>query len=215
MLTTFGTAVSVAREAPTTSTSSRQPASRGKTRPPVYIPPPRGQAAVRVGAATRGVRDDLAHLQALAPDHVGLTVSAQPVLVWQLSERSDVRVDVTVIDGRSPAPLLEYSLNPPVRAGYLDIDLAEHGVTLVVVSSYLWYVALVPNPLRRSHDVIAGGAVRRVEQEVDQTDDPASDYAEQGIWYDAVMALRGETAGGGNPRLEALAAQVGLSAEIR
>jgi len=177
---------------------------------PVYIPPSRGAALARVGAATRGNRTDLSSLQALAPDHVGLTTRAQPRLYWYLGEASATRLDVTLIDDASAEPLVELVLQPPVQAGLHVLDCAEHGVTLEPGVTYQWFVAFVPEPDRRSHDVISSGAIRRVSRpELANAD--AAGLAREGLWYDAVMALqtsaddRQAMAG-----LRGLAGQVGL-----
>lgn len=178
----------------------------------LYIPPDRGAALARVGAATRGPRPDLGSLQALAPDHVGLTTSPQPRLFWYLGETSATRVDVTLIDDVSAQPLVELVFEPPVAAGFHVLDCEAHAVTLAAGKTYQWFVAYVPDPARRSRDVIASGAVMRVSRP--DRGDPADAVAlaRQGLWYDAVMAAR-EAGDGARSlaALQSLAEQVGLN----
>lgn len=164
---------------------------------PIYIPPSRGAARARVGAGTRGPRRDLARLDVLAPDHAGLTLRAQPVLLWHLASDSSTRVDLVLIDEESVPPLLELSLDPPISRGLHRLEIAQHDIELVPGITYQWFAALVPDPARRSHDVIASGSIRRSERSADLDRELASSPREQrpallargGIWYDAIAEL--------------------------
>lgn len=183
-------------------------AEPGPDQLPVYIPPSRGAALARVGAATRGNRTDLGSLQALAPDHVGLTTRAQPRLYWYLAEPSATRLDVTLIDDASAEPLVEVVLQPPVTAGLHVLDCAQHGVTLEPGVTYQWFVAFVPDPERRSHDVISSGAIRRVHRPQLATAN-AVRLAREGLWYDAVFRLQASA-----DEREAMAALRGLASQV-
>ena len=55
---------------------------------PVYHPPQRGAPAGRVAGGSRSAEDDLPLLSALAPNHTGLSVHAQPTLYWYLTQFS-------------------------------------------------------------------------------------------------------------------------------
>jgi hypothetical protein len=58
-------------------------------------------------------------------------------------------------------------------------------------------VAVVPDPGRRSRDILAGGAIQRVNPAGDMVaklgqarrEELPSIYAEAGLWYDALMAM--------------------------
>jgi len=183
-------------------------AESGPDELPVYIPPSRGAALARVGAATRGSRTDLGDLQALAPDHVGMTTRAQPRLYWYLGEPSATRLDVTLIDDASAEPLVEVMLQPPVAAGLHVLDCAQHGVTLEPGVTYQWFVAFVPEPGRRSHDVISSGAIRRVDRPKLAAAN-AVRLAHEGLWYDAVMEVQGSA-----DERQAMAALRGLTRQV-
>jgi hypothetical protein len=188
---------------------------------PVYVPPARGAAEVRVGAATRGERRDLPGLVALAPDHVALTAEAQPTLCWFLSAETDTRIDIALIDDRSVEPLLEFTVRAGVEPGIHTLRLADHGIRLEKGQVYQWFVALVPDPERRSNDVIASGAIERVDLDPELARAlaaaPAQDawraFASHGIWYDGFAALSERIrADPGNRALRSL--RVGLLEEV-
>jgi hypothetical protein len=122
----------------------------------------------------------------MAPDHIGRTTQAQPTIYWYLSASSHVRVDVTLIDDRNIVPIIELQLSPPVASGFHVLDLKAHGLVLEEGRVYEVYAALVPNPDRRSHDVIASGAIERIEPiKISRTAEPVDHLAGRGVWYDA------------------------------
>jgi len=142
-------------------------------------------------------------ITALAPqDHVGLTVHAQPVLYWYLSAPTRCRIDVTLSAENAVKPLLDISLPAPLSRGIQPIRLADYGVRLEPDVTYTWFVSLVPDPVHRSKDIIASGVIRRVlmqpgmqvadRQVADRQVDgatTASQYAQAGLWYDAIDVL--------------------------
>lgn len=190
---------------------------------PVYKPPLRGAPGGRVGGGTRGVAREVFVLSALAPNHTGLTVSDQPSLYWYISSVAPFPVELTVVDSQADKPLLETRIAAPTRPGVQRIRLADYGIRLAPGAVYRWFVAVVPDPARRSRDILAGGTIERVELQEElkgkitraaKTEIPFV-YAEAGIWYDAMGAISEliETAPQ-DPALRkqraALMAQVGL-----
>jgi hypothetical protein len=164
---------------------------------PEYKPPLRGAPGGRVGGGTRGTGREAFILSVLAPNHTGLTISAQPVLYWFISSTSSLPVELTVVDPQRSEPLLELQIKPPIAQGVHRVRLADHGVRLEPGVTYQWYVAVVPDAGRRSKDILAGGSIERVAAPDDLTarlaqtlkvDQPAV-YAGASLWYDAVAAL--------------------------
>jgi hypothetical protein len=162
---------------------------------PTYTPPQRGAPQRRVGGSTRGAEDALPSVMVLAPDHVGLTVSEQPSLYWYVSKPTSVRVEVTLIDDKGESPLIEFALTDVKGPAVHRVDLARHNVRLKPGVEYQWSIAVVPDPKERSSDVMAGGALRRVEMPAAVAARRASAadkaelarlYAAEGIWYDAI-----------------------------
>jgi hypothetical protein len=167
---------------------------------PVWLPRREGNRAARVGGATRGATQDVT-LHALVPlhDDAALTLSAQPTLYWHLSESTSYSVNFTLIDPTAIDPLVDVTLiSGPFEAGVHAVDLSAHGATLAPGKQYHWFVAVVPDPERRSADIIARGAVERIEadsalqSELDAAEagERANALAKGGIWYDALQALQ-------------------------
>jgi hypothetical protein len=170
----------------------------GAARLPVFVPPKRGAPKTRVGGATRGTKSPgTPSLQALVPEDGGLTVDAQPVLYWYLSEATGGRIDLTIIDEASVAPLLETTIEGPLAPGLHPIRLADYQISLAPGINYAWFVSLVPDANKRSNDVIAGGGIERVapsdplreELAAAQASSRGLVLAEAGIWYDALDAI--------------------------
>jgi hypothetical protein len=164
---------------------------------PIYKPPLRGAPGGRVGGGTRGSGRDIFVLSVLAPDHTGLTTKAQPSLFWFISSSTSLPVEVTIVDPNATQPLLEMRIASPVQNGVHRLRLADHGVKLATGVAYQWSIAVIPDSARRSRDILASGAIERVEvaAELEQKlaggrgEDLVSQYAQAGIWYDALEAV--------------------------
>jgi hypothetical protein len=164
---------------------------------PVYKPPLRGAPGGRVGGGTRGTGREVFVLSVLAPDHSGMTVSGQPALYWYISAPTSLPVELTVMDPEATQPLLEVKIPTPIEPGIHRLRLADHGVRLASGVAYRWYVAVVPDAGRRSRDILAGGAIQRIDPSSElvarlgqaRRDELPSVYAEAGLWYDALAAM--------------------------
>jgi hypothetical protein len=165
---------------------------------PVYKPPMRGAPGGRVGGGTRGVAGrDVFVLTVMAPDHKALTVSEQPSLYWFISAETSLPIEFSIVDPNATEPLLETRLPSPARRGLHRIRLADHPVKLEPGVAYRWSVTVVPDPNRRSRDILASGTIERVEPsqalaaraQSARKDDLPFIYAEEGIWYDALAVL--------------------------
>jgi hypothetical protein len=184
------------------TSSDLQPTAQEKKLPsgsdmPVYKPPFRGAPAGRVGGGTRGIEDEDANIVVLAPDHTGLTANRQPSLYWFLSANTAFPVEFTLIEQKAVKPLVEERLAPPKRPGIHSIRLADYGITLEEDRVYQWFVTLIPDPERRSKDLLSGGFIQRVEpsrelrEKLDRgkRKEAVHLYAEAGLWYDAFMTV--------------------------
>jgi hypothetical protein len=165
---------------------------------PIYVPPDLGAPSARVGGGTRGGPGEaLPTLEVLAPDHVAVTCEKQPTLYWFLSADTSHPLEFSIRREDAMEPLKEVQLPGPHRQGVHALDLAAQGVALDPDADYRWFVSLVPDPERRSNDVLASGMIRRREPTSQlsarlQAAGPARAtfvYAEGGIWYDALASV--------------------------
>jgi hypothetical protein len=159
--------------------------------------PPRGidplLARWRVPGVVRSTTGPNVKIQALAPDHTGLTAEASPTLYWVLSTGTALRVELVVTDDGSEEPLFDQSLDG-AEAGVHALHLADHAIVLSPGTTYRWYATVVPDPNDRSNEVVSGGAIERVEldpalvERIAETDPGrrAHVLAEGGLFYDAL-----------------------------
>lgn len=183
-------------EASDTQTHSLALYAQSTPPPPVYRPPLRGAPTGRLGGGTRGDDTDIPHLIALAPDHIGLTISVSPILYWYLSQPSPYPIEFSIIDPQAIDPLAEISL-PSDGFGIQALSLADLQIELLPDTRYEWFVALIPDPQQRSRDIVSGGQIERLlpSDELRDRLAGASDQdrlhilAEFGIWYDALRVI--------------------------
>jgi hypothetical protein len=150
-----------------------------------------------VGGGSRGIQREVFVLSVLAPDHSGLTISEQPSLYWFISGPTSLPVELTVMDPEGVQPILETRLPVPIQAGVHRVRLADHNIRLKPGAAYRWFVTVVPDSDRRSKDILAGGAIERVDVPNDlkaklataNKSELFSLYADAGMWYDAVGAI--------------------------
>jgi hypothetical protein len=167
------------------------------TKTPLYQPP-RGlgapSAGRRVGGGTRGTNKSVPILSVLAPGHTGLTVREQPDLYWFASDAVSNPVELTLTLEKGDTPLLEKRLPAPTKAGIQKVRLSDYNVKLIPGERYHWSIALVLDPKRRSKDIIALGAIERIDRpDMNLATAPTTDafyrFAADGLWYDAVMVI--------------------------
>lgn len=164
---------------------------------PLYQPPRRGAPGGRVGGGTRGPSMDVPLLYALVPDHVAITAEEQSSFVWYLSQDTALPLEFTVVEAMGVEPMLEVPLPSPAEAGIHMISLAQYDLSLEAGKTYQWFVSLIPDPTRRSKDVIAGGLleVERLPDELADTVklatplDATKFLAKAGFWYDAMAVI--------------------------
>ena len=130
---------------------------------PLYTPPKNVIPRARVGGEMRGTGGSEPEVQALVPDHVGMTTSRTPALNWFLSKPTTHEIRFTLVDNRLIRPLHETSLPKPKQAGIQKISLKDLGVVLDPNVQYRWYVSVVRNPDSPSQDIVAGGIIERCE----------------------------------------------------
>ncbi|HJU05094.1 MAG TPA: DUF928 domain-containing protein [Nitrospiraceae bacterium] len=166
--------------------------------PPQYKPRKESTPRARLGGSLRGSEEE-AEVVALVPDHVGLTLKAQPALCWYLSKKTSAPVTFTLIDPRTIRPSLETTLSTSEHPGVQCLSLKDHGVSLDHGQQYRWAVTLILDPDQPSGDVVTGGMIERIPfEEGCLLNLPCTwtcereavyRYAEAGLWYDAMSCL--------------------------
>ncbi|MBF0559217.1 MAG: DUF928 domain-containing protein [Nitrospirae bacterium] len=162
-----------------------------------YVPPKTGKPGARVGGGSRGAGAGGVRLVALVPDHTGFTSKPQPALCWHASKPLAAHVEITLNDDRSVAPLLEKQIAVPEKNGIQCVHLRDYGLMLKPGVEYQWFVAVVPDPVQRSKDIVSGGIISYAGPSKDLDNrvisstglETAAAYAEAGFWYDAVGIL--------------------------
>jgi hypothetical protein len=164
----------------------------------VYKPPAgAGNIPTRVSGGARGENGIDTTLFALVPDHLALTTHAQPSLFWFQSKPAKAKFELTVVEPKKATPLLTLTSPGADKPGVHRVKLATYKIELKPDVVYEWSVAVVPDPENRSKDVIAKGVIKRVNPPADLAArvekagdvERAADYAQAGIWYDALDAI--------------------------
>lgn len=163
----------------------------------VYRPPSQGASRARMGGGSRtGVK--MPAIEAIVPEHAGITISAQPVLYWYCDEATDLPREFSLVDGNTLDTVKRKSMTGPIRQGWQKIDLADLDVELSPDTPYEWRIAVVAGTGKPSDNAVAGGMIVRLQkpQIADVALQPplkkAAQLAAAGVWYDAVAALMGE-----------------------
>lgn len=132
----------------------------------------------------------------LAPDHIGRTVSGQPVLYWYLSKPVAFPVVFVLIDTRTVRVAHDVKMAPPFQAGVQAIHLEQLGISLEPEVPYRWYIDVVVDDHSPSRDIVSGGMIERVRPDADVPDltrtstiDAVRQYAAAGFWYDAISTI--------------------------
>jgi hypothetical protein len=166
--------------------------------PSIYNPPKKFTPRARVGGTMRGTEGTDPEVQALVPDHVGVTANRTPSLNWFLSKRTNLPIRFTLIDHRQIKPLHEGPLPTPKDAGIQVVNLKDFGLALEPDVQYRWYVSIVRDPNSPSQDIVAGGVIERCELSACLTETPVHVTCDResvianagaGFWYDAMGCL--------------------------
>ena len=160
-------------------------------KPPKGIGPPWG----RVGGSSRGELQ--LTLFALVPNHLGLTINAQPTLYWYISKPAPYPLVLTVNNEKQVKPIVETVLRMASKPGIHSVPLKALDITLELDTEYRWFVSMTVNPDSPSKDIVAGGIIKRIApdtQLVQQLEKAKPEhltaiYSEAGLWYDALASI--------------------------
>lgn len=163
--------------------------------PPSYATPEGADSVVwmRQFGAVRSAPGTAKVLARAPGDHTGLTLSRTPRLWWALDQKTDLPVQITIVDGDAIEPLVRVELPGPHAAGLHAFDLAGQGVELSPDVDYRWFVAIVVDPDRPSRNPVSAGSLRvagasdarRASVGAADASARGNKFAELGLWYDA------------------------------
>jgi len=136
-------------------------------------------------------------LMALVPDHIGLTIKAQPVLFWYLSELSEKPVKIKITQKGRTSSFLEARIAPPVQSGIHALYLEDYGEVLEKDKEYKWTVSADIKCQGVLKQLTARGTIKRVDlpsslgEKLKQAkrSQRAGIYARQSLWYDALAEV--------------------------
>jgi hypothetical protein len=176
------------------SATAQNPALAKKVK---YRPANVGAPAVRLTGGSRGTGEDTVVLDVLTPDEVGTTTQEQPSLFWYQSKPKNAKFELTLLQDKQAKPLVHVQIDRNNKAGIQRVKLSDHGAKLIPGVEYQWVVALIIDPENRSTDLVASGAIKRIEptaelrEKIKKADRAALPgiYAEAGVWYDALASL--------------------------
>ncbi|MGH8598156.1 MAG: DUF928 domain-containing protein [Gammaproteobacteria bacterium] len=199
------------------------PSANAKKSTIAYRPPLRGAPLSRVGGGTRSIRAADLQVEVLAPEDIGFTLQAQPTFFWYCSRAISAPVEFALVRPNVPEPVIEVTLEGPFAAGIHVVDLRDYAAKLEPEVDYEWFISVVFDPAQRSNDVTAGASVRQlgandgIRSSLPTGTADGVDYAEAGVWYDALAALSANIVSqptAETPRLQRaeLLRQVGLPA---
>jgi Domain of Unknown Function (DUF928) len=163
----------------------------------VYQPPPHSTSGMRINGTSRGAADNLPMLYFLSPDHVGLTTQDKPSVFWFLSKDTSLPCVLTLTEDNQADPCIEIHLNGS-KAGVHRTDFESQNFTLKDNVQYQLSLALIPDSTHRSNDRFCSAYIKKVDPSAAlvaklglraRPEDRAVVYAQQGIWYDALMVL--------------------------
>ncbi len=160
-----------------------------------FVPPDySGEAPVgrKRGAGTRGGCEEIAklHLIPLIPeDSRGLTVSESPRLWFYYKTGSEAIAENSPVTGQmilkdvTTQETTQLDITLPARSRLFSLPLPS---SLQTGHWYNWYLSIDCANSDKKMIAISDGLIKRVEEDNSTSE---RDYAQQGIWYDAVAVL--------------------------
>ena len=157
--------------------------------------PPSGKVRrqVRKAGGSRGCNLPLNDtVTLLVPqDHTATTVSERPIFFWYLSQQLSSSLRFTLLEpGKKPIFIKELAPEP----GIVALKIPQNSPPLEVGKTYRWTVTIVCNPRKPSKNLFAQAWIERVPlprsntsfENVHNTSLCNVEYAQAGIWYDAL-----------------------------
>lgn len=152
-------------------------------------------------------------------NHFGQTVAPYPTFYWYVPEVTAKAAEFVLMDeSDSEIYTVKFQLQQSETGGLISLSLPENAglAPLEIDQNYKWYFSLICDEFDRGTDIFTDGWVRRVAEP--ETETPlvtSNDYAQAGIWFEALEILaeekRLESDGVLNPEWRSLLESVGLA----
>ncbi len=193
---------SAANANPVTSHASSQ-LFPGQTAPlklsQAFKPPNRGEAPPSAGGATRGQTclRDITKFKSLIPGkQPGLTLSTHPTFHWYLPEGPATKANFLILGNQDQDVVYETTVDLPAKAGIVSFTLPKAAPALALNQQYHWYLVVQCSRKNQSANPSVEGWIERVQlesglmQQIATADiaTQAALLANNGIWYDALVA---------------------------
>lgn len=184
---------------------------------PVSLPAESAPDTPNVSAVSTTANQDLSLTPLMPQDtHFGQTISPYPTFYWYVPEVTAQAAEFVLMDeDDEEVYTVKFQLQPTDQGGLIRLSLPEGAglAPLEIGQNYHWYFSLICDEFDRGTDIFTDGWVRRVaEPGVPLV--TANDYAQAGIWFEALEILaeeqRLETDGILNPEWLSLLESVGL-----
>jgi hypothetical protein len=146
-----------------------------------------------------GYRGDSCNQQSQDPitllvprDHVPLTTAQRPTFFWNVNTVSQP-IRFTIYEPGQPRPI--YVQNITLRTpGIIALSLPATVKSLKIGVQYRWTVSVICDRSRPSENIYAKAWIERVEGSNNSDKSSClSNYAQSGIWYDALSCQRKST----------------------
>jgi hypothetical protein len=127
----------------------------------------------------------------LAANAQNLTTHGQPTFLVYIDNTAVAQLFLRVSDSEGS---YDYQTLLPIseESGILKISLPDHAPALSVGSTYQWSLAMICGESLRPDDPFIQGTIQRIDPLTDLQSsemEQVAQFAEQGIWYDAMSTL--------------------------
>ena len=146
------------------------------------------------------LRDSAKLIPIVPDDNFALTVSARPNF-WIYLPPTSAQQAILSIKEEGVNPHWQQSVSLTGETGIIGIPLSDDAPTLEIGKNYQWAVILVCGKRPNPNDPVVSAWIKRVDESqiskggslTYSTElEKAADYAQQGIWYDALDILIAE-----------------------
>ena len=151
-------------------------------------------------------------------NHFGQTLSGYPTFYWYVPDVTAQAAEFVLMDeSGNEVYTVKFQLADSAQDGIISLALPQNAglPPLTIDQNYHWYFSLICDEFDRGTDIFTDGWVRRVASDPAVSLQSANDYAQAGIWFEALeIVAENRREGGINPEWQALLESVGLESFV-